>query len=59
MPIAMVAMPNTALTLALCPMVKKWCSQTVKESMAMDIVAITSEMYPYSSFDEKAEMTSE
>ena len=25
----------------------------------MDIVAITSEMYPYSSFDEKAETTSE
>ncbi len=40
----MVAMPNAALTFALCPMVKKWCSQTVKESTAIAQVASTSEV---------------
>ena len=39
----MVAMPNTALMLAFCPMVKKWCTQTVKESTAIAMVASTSE----------------
>ncbi len=34
-----VAMPKAALTLALEPMVKKWCSQTVKERMAIAAVA--------------------
>ena len=34
-----VAMPNTALTFALAPMVKKWCSQTVKDNRAMTAVA--------------------
>ena len=35
----MVAMPKKALTLALDPIVKKWCSQTVKERMAIQAVA--------------------
>ena len=34
-------MPNTALTLAPAPMVKKWCSQTVKERMQIARVATT------------------
>ena len=42
--ISIVAMPNTALIKALCPIVKKWCSQTVKDSTAIHIVAITSEL---------------
>ena len=44
MPIVIVVMPNTALTSALCPMVKKWCSQTVKDSTPIVIVAMTSEV---------------
>ena len=43
MPIVIVAMPKTALRVALWPMVKKWCTQTVKERMAIAIVAKTSE----------------
>ena len=38
-----VAMPNTALTSAPAPMVKKWCSQTMKERMQIANVAITIE----------------
>src|SRR6266850_28527 len=37
------AMPKIALTSAPAPMVKKWCSHTVKESMQMAIVAMTIE----------------
>ena len=35
----MVAMPKKALTSALEPMVKKWCSQTVKDKSAITAVA--------------------
>ena len=35
----MVAMPKKALTLALEPMVKKWCSQTVNDRIAIAAVA--------------------
>ena len=37
--ITMVVTPKKALTLALEPMVKKWCSQTVKERIAIAAVA--------------------
>ena len=37
----MVAMPNTALTLPPAPMVKKWCSQTMKARTQIAIVAST------------------
>ncbi len=37
------AMPKIALTSAPAPMVKKWCSQTVKERTQMTIVATTIE----------------
>ena len=40
----MVAMPNTALTFALDPIVKKWWSQTVKERNAMAQVAKTNDV---------------
>jgi hypothetical protein len=36
-----VAMPNTAFTSAPAPMVKKWCSQTMKARMQMASVAMT------------------
>ena len=39
----MVAMPKAALTLAPAPMVKKWCSQTMKARMQIAIVAATIE----------------
>ena len=39
----MLAMPNTALTSAPAPMVKKWCSQTMKEMMQIASVAKTIE----------------
>ena len=42
--IVIVAMPNAALMSALCPMVKKWCSHTVNDSIAIAMVAITSEV---------------
>jgi hypothetical protein len=35
----MVVTPKKALTLALEPMVKKWCSQTVNDRIAMAAVA--------------------
>jgi len=35
----MVVMPKKALTLADDPMVKKWCSHTVKDRMAIATVA--------------------
>ena len=38
-----VAMPKNALTLAPAPMVKKWCSQTMKDRMQITIVAATIE----------------
>ena len=38
-PMTMVATPKKALTLALEPMVKKWCSQTVNDRIAIDAVA--------------------
>ncbi len=38
-----VAMPKTALTLAPAPIVKKWCSQTMNETMQIAIVATTIE----------------
>jgi hypothetical protein len=34
-----VAIPKMAFTLAEAPIVKKWCSQTVKESKAIQAVA--------------------
>ena len=37
----MLAMPNTALMLAPAPIVKKWCSQTIIETMQIAIVAKT------------------
>ena len=37
------AMPKIALTSAPAPIVKKWCSQTMKESIQMAIVAATIE----------------
>ena len=37
----MLAMPNTALMFAPAPMVKKWCSQTMNDTMQMIIVAKT------------------
>ena len=37
----MLVMPKKALTLALAPMVKKWCSQTVKDRMQIARVAAT------------------
>ena len=37
--ITMVATPKKALTLALEPMVKKWCSHTVNDRMAIAAVA--------------------
>ena len=43
MPMSMVAMPKAALIFGLWPMVKKWCSQTVKDSTAITRVAQTSE----------------
>jgi hypothetical protein len=42
-PMIMLATPKTALTLALAPMVKKWCSQTSMESTQIAIVAATIE----------------
>ena len=39
----MVMMPNTALTSAPAPMVKKWCSHTMKARMQIAMVAITIE----------------
>ncbi len=42
-PISIVAMPNVALMPALCPMVKKWCTQTVNDKKAIAIVASTSD----------------
>ena len=38
-----VAMPNTALTSPPAPIVKKWCSHTVKLTMVMNSVASTIE----------------
>ncbi len=38
---SMLAMPKMALTFAPAPIVKKWCSQTMKETMQMTIVAKT------------------
>ena len=38
-----VAMPKAMFTPALCPMVKKWWSQTVKLITAILMLAITSE----------------
>ncbi len=38
-----VVMPKKPLTSAPAPMVKKWCSQTMKESTQIAIVAITIE----------------
>ena len=38
-----VAMPKIALTSAPAPMVKKWCSQTMKERMQIAMVAATIE----------------
>ena len=38
-----VAMPKIALTSAPAPIVKKWCSQTMKERMQIPIVAATIE----------------
>ena len=42
--ITMVMIPKKALTSALAPMVKKWCSQTVNDSTAMEQVAQTSDV---------------
>ena len=39
----MVAMPKKALTSAPAPMVKKWCSQTMKDSTQIAMVATTIE----------------
>ncbi len=39
----MLITPNTAFTSAPAPMVKKWCSQTMKESRQIAMVAITIE----------------
>ncbi len=39
----MVMMPKMAFTSPPAPMVKKWCSQTMKASRQMAIVAITME----------------
>ena len=36
-------MPKTAVDVGAAPMVKKWCSHTVKEMMQIAIVAITIE----------------
>src|SRR5207253_6169402 len=55
----MVAMPNTALTSAPAPMVKKWCSQTVKDSTVIATVAYTMEVYPNSFLLAKVAVTSE
>ncbi len=43
MPMSMVAMPKAALILGDWPMVKKWCSHTVKDNTAITKVAQTSE----------------
>jgi len=53
------AMPKIALTSAPAPIVKKWCSQTVKERMQMTIVAATIDRYPNSGLPENVETTSE
>jgi hypothetical protein len=42
--IIVVIVPKNELTLALDPIVKKWCSQTVKESSPIAMVAQTSEI---------------
>ena len=55
----MVATPNTPFTSAPAPMVKKWCSQTMKASTQIAIVAITIDRYPNSGLPEKVEITSE
>ena len=39
----MVATPKTAFTFAPAPIVKKWCSQTMKDRMQITIVAATIE----------------
>ncbi len=39
----MLITPNTAFTSAPAPMVKKWCSHTMNESMQIAMVAITME----------------
>ena len=57
MPISIVAMPKAALMSALCPIVKKWCSQTTKDRTAIAIVAITSEC-SHRTLPEKVAITS-
>src|SRR5580692_3472002 len=54
-----VAIPKKAFTLAPAPMVKKWCSHTMKDSTQMAMVAITMDRYPNSGLAEKVAMTSE
>ena len=44
MEMIMVVMPKKAFTLAPDPMVKKWCSQTTKESTVIATVAHTREV---------------
>src|SRR6267378_84815 len=52
-------MPKKALTSAPAPIVKKWCSQTVKERTQMARVASTIERYPNSALPENVAKTSE
>ena len=42
-PMIMLATPKKALTLALAPMVKKWCNQTIMERTQIAMVAATIE----------------
>src|SRR4029077_9252390 len=51
--------PKKPLTLALAPIVKKWCSQTKKERTQIAIVAATIEREAKSGFAEKVAMTPE
>src|SRR3569832_590176 len=42
----MVMIPKKALILALAPIVKKWCNQTINDKKVIDIIAQTIETYP-------------
>ena len=57
--ISIVIIPKKALTLALDPIVKKWCSQTTKDKKVMTMMAQTMETYPKSLFLEKVATISE
>src|SRR4051812_28926917 len=57
--ISIVMIPKKALTLGEAPIVKKWCSQTMKERNVMEPSAHIMERYPKILLCEKVATTSE